>query len=300
MSAHATITHESDFAGAIAACRRRDPVVLQIGYFLPKQKTQAIAAIVSCSRLIRDAISVPEKEGDCCGGSAGVVEVVRTQIERVFSGELELPNPESRDESQHVLAAFAQTARDFDIPRELAIDFVDGCREDLSTVRYATWNSLQKHCDRVGGNVAAMIAGVLGGTHSDVRRQAMDLGAAVRLLAIVRSMNADAKRGRVYLPIEDLARHRYPERELLEAVANDRREQLIAAELDRVRSLIDKASAGVAWLASDGSKLAAAMAIELFRREVEQFTIEKPKPPTTLALLTMLPRAARLARREAV
>src|SRR5947199_203445 len=82
-------------------------------------------------------------------------------------------------------------------------------RDDAWTTRYATWTGLRRQCDRVGGSVASMIAAVLGATHSDVGRFADDLAAAVRLVSIVANVSRDAERGRVYLPLEDLARCRY-------------------------------------------------------------------------------------------
>jgi phytoene/squalene synthetase len=252
--------------------------------------------------MIRDVIVQPAKEGDCCGGSAGVVDLVRTQVERAVAGTIELPLPAHRDESQHLLAAFGATLQQFDVPLRLVMEFVEGCRDDAQTTRYATWNALRLHCDRVGGSVAKMIAAVAGATHSDVGRFADDLGAALRLMSIVANMQQDAEHGRIYLPLEDLARCRYPERELLANAGGEARAKVLAIQQERVQQMLTSASEGVCWLASDGSRLAAAMLIEVAQHQADRLaSAEVGAGGSRLSMMTLirlLPRAARLARRQ--
>ncbi len=265
-----SIAEESDFAAAAAACKKRDVVAHQVCYFLPREKAGGVRAMVAGCGMIRDVIDAPAKEGDCCGGSGGVVDLVRTQLQRAMGNELELPKGEFRDESQHILAALAQTLRRFEVPRGLMLGFVDACRDDALTARYATWNSLRRQCERVGGSVASLIACVLGATHSDAGRFAMELGAGVRLTSILSTLRTDAGRGRIYLPMEDMARCRYSERELIALVDDERLTRLIGIQVERARDLLAAASEGVCWLAGDGSRMAAAMRIEATRGELDR------------------------------
>ena len=136
---------KSDYAAAAAMCGRVEPVAKSLAHFLPREKADGVLAVVAGCSLIRSTIVGSAKEGasgECCGGSAGIVDLVRSQMENVFDGKLELPNAEFRDESQHVLAAFAATVRRFEVPRAMVMELVEGCRDDLATMRYATWNAL--------------------------------------------------------------------------------------------------------------------------------------------------------------
>ena len=302
-----SIADERDFVAAEAACKKRDLLAHQLCYFLPREKAAGVRSIVAGCGMIRDVIDVPAKEGDCIGGGGdgGVAELVRMQMERLFADELELPEPEFRDESQHVLAAMAQTLKRFEAPRGLVMTFVEACRDDAATARYATWNSLRRQCERLGGSAAELIACVLGATSSEVGRFATELGAGVRLTSILSTLRTDAGRGRIYLPMEDLARCRYSERELIALVDDERMTRLIGIQVERARELLAAASEGVCWLAGDGSRMAAAMRIEATRGELDRIARRRnhfavpDSRPTMMGLLRLLPGAARLARRQA-
>jgi len=304
-----SIADERDFVAAAAACKKRDLAAHQLCYFLPKEKAAGVRAMVAGCAMIRDVIDAPAGAGDCSGGMAegggGVAELVHTQMERVYADELELPESEFRDGSQHILAALAQTLKRFEAPRELMMTFVDACRDDAATARYATWNSLRRQCERLGGSVAGLIACVLGATSSEVGRFAADFGAAARLTSIVSTLKADVSRGRIYLPMEDMARCRYPERELIAGVDDGRLGQLTAIQIERAQELLASASEGVCWVAGDGSRMAAAMMLQVIRVQLDRLSRRESHfaaaglRPASMGLLRLLPAAMRLARRQA-
>jgi phytoene synthase len=282
----------SDFLAARKACRRDDWIAWYLAHFLPKRKADGVRAIVAGCRMIRAAVLSNPASG--CKGE-DVIELIRERVEAP-----ELPRAEFRDEGQHVLAAFDQTVREFEIPRSETSDFISSCAADVATTRYATWWALRRHC-RVGGTVATMLAAVLGLTHSDMRGRAESLGAAVRLTSILQTLSADAARGRVYLPLEDLARHRYSERELLEGGIDERLSGVIMEQVRRAREMLDEASEGVCWLAGDGSRVAVATLIEYTRSVLARIERgEAPRRPTLGKMIRLLPRAAKLARRQGV
>ena len=108
-----------------------------------------------------------------------------------------------------------------------------------------------------------MIACVLGATNSDAGRFAVEIGVAGRLISIVASVPRDLERGRIYLPLEDLANRRVSERELLrigarepadcnpQALRDSRVSEVVVVELKRVRAMIATASEAFAgWLAT--------------------------------------------------
>jgi len=80
----------------------------------------------------------------------------------------------------------------------------------------------------------------------------------------LRDLKKDAARNRVLLPLEDLIRFKYSEKELLRGLVNDRLTDLIKFEIGRARELYRNAAEGIAWIGGDGSRLAAASMAVLY------------------------------------
>ena len=219
----------------------------------------------------------------------------RSRLDQIFDGVLELPSPEARSPQQHALHAFARTAARFDLRREHFLQFADERARDAAITRYPTWAKLEQHCRATGGRVALAVGEVLGLQHSDAPRAMEGLGVGLRLVQILRDVEVDRARNRIYLPLEDLARCRYSERDLLSGVANERLDDLREFERDRAKNFLDANSEGIGWIAGDKSKLFAATLVTL-----AEATLRRPPDRPTLSTamrLRQLPAAWRLARR---
>ncbi len=81
---------------------------------------------------------------------------------------------------------------------------------DMEQIRYPDYKSHNLYCYRVAGVVGEVAAAIFGGARSAddraVRRYAHELGLAFQLTNIIRDVGEDARRGRIYLPQDDLAR----------------------------------------------------------------------------------------------
>lgn len=221
------------------------------------------------------------------------MEMVRDRVAAVYEGR---PKAGSW--------AMEEALRTHEVPREVMIGFVDACAAEARTARYATWDSLRRHCDGVGGNAAVAVACVLGLAHSDVREHAVALGRAGRLISIVRGLKDDVAQDRVYVPLADLAMCRCSERDLREGVVNEQLARLVTVQAQRAREALDLAARGLCWLARDTGKLAAATYVSLqvaLLDEIERRGAEvlNTPPALTTRALRRLPSAWRLARRRA-
>jgi phytoene synthase len=88
------------------------------------------------------------------------------------------------------------------------------------------------------------------------------MGNAMQLTNILRDIGEDYARGRIYLPLEDMVRFGYTEKDLAAKVINEPFRRLMAFEIARARRMYQQASEGLCWLAGDGSRLtASAMAL---------------------------------------
>jgi phytoene synthase len=136
----------------------------------------------------------------------------------------------------------AETVARFPIPRGAFEDIVAGCRMDLATRRYATFADLRVYCERVASAVGLASIEIFGYEDPRTRDYAVELGLALQLTNILRDVASDARRDRIYLPLEDLQRYGVSEAELLAAVADPAAPRspglrgLLAFEAERARS----------------------------------------------------------------
>jgi len=269
VAAPATNTIPEDrpaFAAARGVCRAQGWEGFHAAYFLPPHKRRAVQAVCAFAAMIEQsfdrAVQAPSG-GDSCGCGPGgdvakIADHARARVEDLYSARTKLPLPAYRDDAHWTLAAVARTLRRFEIPRAAWITFIDALASHAGIARYATWRSLEEFFVRTGGSIATIIAAVLGATHSEAGEYARRVGSAARFISLLLRVRDDCARGRVSLPLEDLARFRYSERELFAGTANERLEQLIRFEADRARSMLVTGADGICWLAGDGSRMAAA------------------------------------------
>jgi 15-cis-phytoene synthase len=110
-------------------------------------------------------------------------------------------------ESEHpIIRSFVIAARAYHIPIEYPLDLLRGVVMDLEFNRYTTYDELYVFCYRVAAVVGLMMTCVLGYTHSSALVYAEKMGIAMQLTNILRDIEEDAERGRIYLPLEELDR----------------------------------------------------------------------------------------------
>lgn len=163
----------------------------------------------------------------------------------------------------HYDVALVDTLERFPLDIEPFRDMIAGQRMDLYRSRYQTFDELQLYCYRVAGTVGLMSTTVMGRDQTpsttpweqpkinDPIDKAIALGIANQLTNILRDVGEDASRGRIYLPIEDLARFNYTEADLLKGVVDDRWRALMAFQIQRARKFYALAESGIGALSED-------------------------------------------------
>jgi phytoene synthase len=157
---------------------------------LPPAKREALYALYAFCRVVDDCAD--DEGGDGAAGLDRWLEEAR----RAFAGT---PETELGRELAAAVARFPMPLRSFE-------DIVAGCRKDLDVVRFATFADLRAYCERVASAVGLASIEIFGYTDPAARLYATELGLALQLTNILRDLAADARRDRLYLPLEDLAR----------------------------------------------------------------------------------------------
>jgi phytoene synthase len=189
---------------------------------LPAAKRRAIYALYSFCRVVDDCVDEPDGEGE-----AGLRRWL-DEAHRCYAGE---PATELGRE-------LAAAVHEFPIPRACFEDIVEGCRMDLTTPRYATFSLLRAYCEKVASAVGLASIEIFEYEDPATRGYAVELGVALQLTNILRDVATDAARGRLYVPLEDLARFGVAEEELLEGAHRAPRPEvtrLLAFQAERAR-----------------------------------------------------------------
>lgn len=161
-----------------------------------------------------------------------------------------------------------RTVTAYDIPAPVLYELLDGIGRDCLPARYASWDELQQYCEGVASSVGEMCTHVFGVSGDDeVRRRALrharTLGVAMQLTNILRDVGEDARRGRCYLPDDELARFGLERRQVLAGTLgrDDRWRAFMQFQVERARELYERAMPGIALLAPDARRCATACAV---------------------------------------
>ncbi|MBE9058523.1 15-cis-phytoene synthase CrtB [Sphaerospermopsis sp. LEGE 08334] len=160
--------------------------------------------------------------------------------------------------------ALVDTLQHFPLDIQPFRDMIAGQRMDLYRSRYETFEDLYLYCYRVAGTVGLMSTTIMGVDTSIYTApwhrnqkpylpidEAIALGIANQLTNILRDVGEDARRGRIYLPLEDLAKFNYSEEELFQGVLDERWRSLMRFQIERAREFYTKADKGITYLDPD-------------------------------------------------
>ena len=191
--------------------------------FLPPEKRRAITALYAFCREVDDVVDEVQES------SVARMKLVwwRNQIEMLYNGKAEHP----------VMQALAPHVQPFGLNADHLYAIVEGMEMDLDRDRYADWTGLQRYCWHVAGVVGELSASIFGHTQPQTMEYARKLGLAFQLTNIIRDVGDDARRGRIYLPQEDLARFAVRETDILDSVYTDNFKALMRFQSERAHAL---------------------------------------------------------------
>ena len=164
----------------------------------------------------------------------------------------------------------------FDIRAEHLNAVIEGCEMDLQQTRYLDFPGLARYCHLVAGVVGEVASGIFGRQDAQTVAYAHKLGLAMQLTNIIRDVGDDARRGRIYLPVNELQQFDVKAHELLKREApwgySDRFVNLMRFQAERAHALYDEAFA-LLPAADRKAQLPGIMMANIYRtllREVER------------------------------
>ena len=150
--------------------------------------------------------------------------------------------------NDHVGRALIDTVKRFDIPHEHFEAFLHSMTMDLTVQEYETYEDLLEYVYGSAAVIGLEMVPILGPLHNDAYEAAKKLGIAFQLANFIRDVDEDLDRGRVYLPIKELAQFGVTREMLEERVLTPEIVEALKFQITRVRQLQAESAAGIAML----------------------------------------------------
>jgi len=195
--------------------------------FLPKQKREAITALYAFCREVDDVV-------DEC------TELKVAQVKLAWWKD-EIRNLYLNKPIHPVTKALEPVIKKFQLDEEHFHEIIDGMEMDLNFNRYEDFKQLQLYCYRVASVVGILSAQIFGFKNRKTLKFAHDLGMAFQLTNIVRDVGEDARRNRIYIPLDELAKFNVTEDDILKSRESDAVKKLLESQIERAETYYDKA-----------------------------------------------------------
>ncbi len=197
--------------------------------FLPPERRRAITALYAYCREVDDAVDETSDE------SVARTKLAwwRKEVAAMLSGAP--THPVTKALLPH-LATYALDGKHL-----MAI--IDGMEMDLNQTRYLDYPALKRYCWHVASMVGILSASIFGAMRPETLAYAERLGLAFQLTNIIRDVGEDARKGRIYLPVNELQQFGVTAADLLNARHNEGFEKLMAFQAERAQKTYDEAFA---------------------------------------------------------
>ncbi|SMP49971.1 presqualene diphosphate synthase HpnD [Noviherbaspirillum suwonense] len=197
--------------------------------FLPPERRRAITALYAFCREVDDTVDETSDESV----ARTKLGWWRKEIAAMLAGAP--THPVTKALQPHLDA--------YQIQGKHLIAIIDGMEMDLNQTRYLDYPALKRYCWHVAGVVGILSASIFGVTRPETLEYAERLGLAFQLTNIIRDVGEDARKGRIYLPVNELQQFNVTAADLLNARHNENFEKLMAFQAERAQKTYDEAFA---------------------------------------------------------
>ena len=197
--------------------------------FLPPERRRAITALYAFCREIDDVVD------ECADPAVAAAKLAwwRREVAALYAGTPQHP----------VTRALLPLVVPYGITQLRLNEVLDGMEMDLQHARYPDFKTLERYCYHVAGAVGLLAAGIFGYANPQTLQYAEALGTAFQLTNIIRDVGEDARKNRIYLPLDELQRFGVPAGDILAGRHTDAFTRLMAFQIDRAEAQYERALA---------------------------------------------------------
>jgi phytoene synthase len=199
--------------------------------FLPPEQRRAITALYAFCREVDDVVD------ECSDVGVARMKLAwwRSEVASLYEGRPQHP----------VAIALAEVSGRFNLPQRRLQEIIDGMEMDLDHNGYPDFASLRLYCHRVASVVGLLSAEIFGYQDPRTLDYAADLGLAFQLTNIIRDVGEDARRNRIYLPLDELRQHSVSAGDIATARETDNFRQLMELQIERALGFYHQALAAL-------------------------------------------------------
>jgi phytoene synthase len=197
--------------------------------FLAPERRRAITALYAFCREVDDTVD------EATDASLARIKLAwwRTEVSSMYKGTPTHP----------VTQALKPHIEVYHLEEQHLQAIIDGMEMDLDQSRYLDYPGLRKYCWHVAGVVGILSASIFGFSNPQTLAYAEKLGLAFQLTNIIRDVGEDARKGRIYLPVNELQQFNVTAADLLNARHSDKFENLMRFQVARAQKVYDEAFA---------------------------------------------------------
>jgi len=187
--------------------------------FLPEERRRAITALYAFCREVDDVVD------ECSDAAVARTKLAwwRNEVAAAFHGAPQHP----------VARALADVAPRFNLAEARLNDIIDGMQMDLEHNHYPSFEALKQYCHRVAGVVGLLSAEIFGYQDRRTLEYAANLGLAFQLTNIIRDVGEDARRDRIYLPLDEIEHHGVTVSDIAASRETDNFRRLMEFQIER-------------------------------------------------------------------
>jgi phytoene synthase len=195
--------------------------------FLPPERRRAITALYAFCREVDDVVD------ECTDAQVARAKLAwwRLEVGKLYEGAPSHP----------VTKALQPFLRRFEIHEKHLGEIIDGMEMDLTQTRYLDFAGLERYCYHVAGAVGLLAAGIFGYGDPRTLDYAKNLGTAFQLTNIIRDVGEDARKNRIYLPMDELKKFDVPAADILQAKYSENFRALMAFQAERANAFYENA-----------------------------------------------------------
>ncbi len=197
--------------------------------FLPTERRRAITALYAYCREVDDVVD------ECTDAGVARTKLVwwREEVAKLYAGQPQHP----------VTKALSPAVAAYGIEQQHMLELIDGMAMDLDYNRYPDYDTLKLYCHRVAGVVGLMSASIFGYSEKQTLDYAAELGLAFQLTNIIRDVGEDARRNRIYLPLDELEKFGVVETDIQSVRETENFQKLMSFQIERALAQYDTAFA---------------------------------------------------------
>ena len=196
-------------------------------YFISKNRRDALVSLYAFCREIDDIV---DNTIDLEVATAKI-KWWKSEIQRLFHETPQHPVTQSLLNFIHA----------YELNEAYFIEMLDGMEMDLKFNRYESFKQLQLYCYRVAGVVGILCVKILGFKNQITLKYAHDLGIALQLTNIVRDVGEDARKNRIYIPLDELHKFNVNEEDILNYRENKNISNLLIYQIERAQTFYTSA-----------------------------------------------------------